>query len=136
VDISCHNVILVYCNDKLLAGLHPMTGVSLQALVDRADTEKEVRKTDLRVGDYVFVVTCNSLYTIMVAGERAYRVSGGWFDRQGLSPVTTSIAGCTWGGSSIKVNVLACCGLCLEFGNRLITSPVQKIIVVRRENLS
>ena len=113
-----------------------MTGVSLQGLVERADTEKEVRRTDLRVGDYVFVVTCNSLYTIMVDGERKYRVSGGWFDRQGLSPVTTSIAGCTWGGSLIKVNVLASCGLCLEFGNRLITSPIQKIVVVRRENLS
>jgi hypothetical protein len=113
-----------------------MTGVSLQALVDRADTEKEVRKTDLQVGDYVFVVTCNSLYTIKVEGERAYRVSGGWFDRQGLPPVTTSIAGCTWGGSSIKVNALACCGLRLEFGNRLITSPIQKIVVVRRQNLS
>jgi len=53
-----------------------------------------------------------------------------------MSPVTTSIAGCTWGGSSIKVNIVAACGLCLEFGNRLITSPIQRIIVVRRENLS
>jgi hypothetical protein len=113
-----------------------MTGVSLQRLVNSADTKKEVCKSDLRVGDYVFVVTCNSLYTIMVEGERAYRVSGGWFDKKGLSPVTMSIAGCTWGGSSIKVNIVAACGLRLEFGNRLITSPIQKIIVVRRQNLS
>ena len=136
MDIFYHDVILVYGICLPLAGPHSMTGVSLQRLVDRADTEKGVCKSDLRVGDYVFVVTCNSLYTIMVEGERAYRVSGGWFDRQGLSPVTTSIAGCTWGGSSIKVNIVAACGLCLEFGNRLITSPIQRIIVVRRENLS
>ncbi len=113
-----------------------MTGISLQKLVENTDTEKEVCKTDVRVGDYVFVVTCNSLYTIMVENKRTYRVSGGWFDKKGLSPATISITGCTWGGSSIKVNALACCGLCLEFGNRLITSPIQKIIVVRRENLS
>lgn len=113
-----------------------MTGISLQTLVQRTDTQKEVCKTDVRAGDYVFVVTCNSLYTIRVEDKRTYRVSGGWFDRKGLSPTTISITGCTWGGSSIKVNALACCGLRLEFGNRLITSPIQKIIVVRRENLS
>ena len=113
-----------------------MTGLSLHRLVESSDSAKEVRKSDLHVGDHVFVATRNSLYTIIVEGRRTYRVSGGWFDRKGLSPHTISIAGCTWGGSSIKVNALACCGLCLEFGNRLITSPVQKIIVVRRENLS
>lgn len=111
-----------------------MTGVSLQRLVDGADTEKEVRKADLRAGDLVFVATCNSLYAIMVDDTGAYRVSGGWFDRQGLSPVTISIAGCTWGGSAIKVNVIASCGLRLEFGNRLVTSPIQKIIVLRRKS--
>jgi len=113
-----------------------MTGLSLQRLVERADTETEVCKSDLRAGDYVFVATCNSLYTIMAKSADTYRVSGGWFDRQGSSPLTISISGCTWGGSSIKVNVVASCGLCLEFGNRLVTSPIQKIIVVRRECLS
>jgi hypothetical protein len=57
-----------------------------------------------------------------------YSVSGGWFDKKGLSPMTTRIAGCTWGGSAIKVDTAAVCGLRLEFGNRLITSTIQKII--------
>jgi hypothetical protein len=113
-----------------------MTGVSLQKLVDKADTAKEISRSDLRAGDHVFVVTCNSLYSIIVEGAGAYRVSGGWFDRRGLSPVTTSIAGCTWGGSAIKADLVASCGLCLEFGNRLTTSPIQTIVVVRQETLS
>lgn len=113
-----------------------MTGVSLESLVDRANTEKEISKSDLRAGDHVFTATRNSLYSIIVAGSGSYRVSGGWFDRQGLSPATTSIAGCPWGGSAIKADVVASCGPCLEFGNRLITSPIQTIVVVRRETLS
>jgi hypothetical protein len=42
----------------------------------------------------------------------------------------TTIAGCTWGGSAIKVDVIAAIGLSIEFGNRVITSAVQRIIFV------
>jgi hypothetical protein len=59
-----------------------------------------------------------------------YSVSGGWFDKKGLSPMTTGIAGCTWRGTAIKVDIVAACGLSLEFGNRLITSTIQKVILL------
>ena len=62
-------------------------------------------------------------------------VSGGWFDHEGLSPFKTSINGCTWGGRAIKVDVVAACGLFLEFGNQLITSRIQKVDVVRYEGV-
>jgi hypothetical protein len=58
-----------------------------------------------------------------------YLVSGGWFDRKGFSPMKVTIRGCTWGGSAIKLDIVAACGLRLEFGNRVITSPIRKVFV-------
>jgi hypothetical protein len=42
----------------------------------------------------------------------------------------TTIPGCTWGGSAIKVDIVAAFGLMLEFGNRLTTSPIQEVFVL------
>ena len=56
-----------------------------------------------------------------------YRVSGGWFDKNNLAPVKTTIHGCTWGGSIIKTDIIAACGLHLEFGNKVVTSKIKKI---------
>ena len=103
-------------------------GISLERIVEHSLTLEGVSKADLAPGDRVFVRTRNSLYNIRVLGNGMYSVSGGWFDKQGLSPMTTRIAGCTWGGSAIKVDTAAVCGLRLEFGNRLITSTIKKII--------
>lgn len=100
------------------------------ALETRASNHlREVRKADLRPGDWVFVKTIQSTYRIKVKDGGQYEVSGGWFDRKGLSPTELGITGCTWGGSAIKIDIVAACGLRLEFANRLITSPIQKIIV-------
>ena len=79
-----------------------MADIPLQRLVNSAETKKEVCGSDLGVGDFVFVVTCHSLYTIMAEDERAYRVSDRRFDKKGLSPVTTSIAGCMWGAGALR----------------------------------
>ena len=38
-----------------------------------------------------------------------------------------------WGGSAIKHDIVAACGLFLEFGNWVITTRIQKIRVIRRE---
>jgi hypothetical protein len=110
----------------------PRAGVSLSNIVESADKFQAVKKADLHAGDCVIVKTWNSVYTICVVGENKYRVSGGWFDRKGSSPATTTIAGCTWGGSAIKIDIIAACGLSLEFGNRLITSTIQTIFVLPR----
>ena len=92
-----------------------------------------VRKADLRVGDIVYIKTINSMYCVRVEENRAYMVSGGWFDRKGNAPVKTTIAGCTWGGNIINVNAVAAVGLSVEFGNRVITSPIVRITHIRRE---
>ncbi len=60
-----------------------------------------------------------------------YLISGGWFDRKGLSPIKVNISGCTWGGNIIKVDTLAACGLRLEFGNRVLTTTIQKVSILR-----
>ena len=103
----------------------------LSDLVGGSDSVPQVYKMNLRPGDYMYVRTINSLYTVRVIEQGWFEVSGGWFDRKGNSPVRVRINGCTWGGSVIKVNVAAACGLCLEFGNRVITSPIRKIFVVQ-----
>jgi hypothetical protein len=92
---------------------------------------RPIRKSELHSGDRLLVTTDNSVYSITVLEDATYSVRGGWFDRKGLSPVVTSIAGCTWGGSVIKVDVVAAHGLRLEFGNRVVTSGIREIRVLR-----
>jgi hypothetical protein len=104
-------------------------GRNLSTLVDMSESLKEVHKVQLCPGDQVLVHTRNSVYTIRTLGENWFEISGGWFDRKGKSPMKVRINGCTWGGSSIKMNIIAACGLCLEFGNRVVTTPIQKIVI-------
>lgn len=87
----------------------------------------QVRKTEILPGDWVLVKTCNSVYTIRKLDDKRYLVSGGWFERHGLTPRITTVTGCSWGGNVIKTDIVAACGLCLEFQNRLITSPIRSI---------
>jgi hypothetical protein len=104
-------------------------GYTLLGLVGHSQHLRQILKAELRVGDQVLVMTCNSTYSIRKAEGAFYYVSGGWFDRKGLSPLKTTIRGCTWGGSAIKLDIIAACGLRLEFGNRVITSPIRKAFV-------
>ena len=106
-------------------------GHSLEKIVEGAIHLKQVRKSDLQYGDLVLITTRNSVYSVRVLDNDLYLVSGGWFDKKGMSPVKTTIAGCTWGGSIIKIDIIAACGLCLEFGNRVITSTIQKVCLIR-----
>ena len=105
-------------------------GISLDKVTECASELKEVQKSKLRFGDLVFIQTRNSVYSINALEEGNYLVAGGWFDRKGLSPFKTTISGCTWGGSMIKLDVVAACGLCIEFGNRVVTTPVCKVCVI------
>jgi hypothetical protein len=91
---------------------------------------------NLHSGDCMFVKTCNSIYRILTLGDGTFQISGGYFDRRGKSPTIVRINGCTWGGSMIKVDVVAACGLCLEFGNHVVTSPVQKIFFYPKGTLN
>ncbi len=111
-------------------------GHSLTTIVASAERVPHIRRIDVRQGDWLLVKTRNSLYTILVGTCGTCRVSGGWFDRRGKSPMSTTVAGVTWGGSVIKVDLLAAIGLCIEFGNRLITTEARRIVLLRRESLN
>jgi hypothetical protein len=104
---------------------------TVDAILHQMGHFEAIRKGDLRLGDQVLVSTENSLYTIQVQDEGTYSISGGWFDRNGLSPALTSITGCTWGGTAIKRDLVAARGLRLEFGNRVVTSPIREVRVIR-----
>lgn len=112
-----------------------MTGptLNLEAITAQADRIEGVRKAELRYGDWVLVRTRNSLYSICALGNGLYLVSGGWFDRTGASPATTTINGCTWGGSAIKSDLVAGRGLFLEFGNRVVTTRIQQVRLIRSD---
>lgn len=110
---------------------NPQLHRTLGAIVEHTGTLREVPKAELHPGDWVEVTTLNSTYSIHVLEDGFYSISGGWFDREGLSPFRTTIAGCTWGGSAIKLDIVAACGLHLEFGNRVVTSPIRKVCVMQ-----
>lgn len=104
--------------------------ISLDNIFKSVSSLKQVQKSNLRFGDLVLIYTRNSVYSVNVLDKGLYLVSGGWFERKGLSPIKTTITGCTWGGSIIKLDILAACGLCIEFGNRVVTTPVCKVCVI------
>jgi len=104
---------------------------TVQAIVQQARRARPVRKVDLQSGDCILITTENSIYSIRVLEDSTYSIRGGWFDRQGMSPIQISIAGCTWGGTVIRSDILAARGLHLEFGNRVVTSRIQEFHVIR-----
>jgi hypothetical protein len=106
---------------------------TLEARTMDADRLEAVRKNDLLSGDSVLVQTKNSVYAIRALGEGLYEVSGGWFDRHGGSAQVVSINGCTWGGSAIKQDIVAARGLFLEFGNRVVTTRIRDILLIRAD---
>jgi hypothetical protein len=103
----------------------------LSSLAKQCETKKQVRKADLHVGDWLLVRTTNSKYLIRPLQNGLYSVSGGWFDKNQLSPFKTRITGCTWGGSAIKLDIVAALGRHLEFGNRVVTSTIRGFSVFR-----
>jgi hypothetical protein len=106
---------------------------TLAARIEHARSLEEVRKKDLHPGDRVLVTTKNSVYKIWVLHDGVYRVAGGWFDLQGISPQRIAVNGCTWGGSAIKQDILAACGLRLEFGNTVRTTRIREVRVIRAD---
>lgn len=104
---------------------------TLDARTMNADRLDAVRKNEIFRGDSVLVRTKNSVYAIRALGNGFYRVSGGWFDRNGSAGQVVTINGCTWGGSAIKQDIVAARGLFLEFGNRVVTTRIRDILVLR-----
>ena len=107
-----------------------MIAASLNKIIQAAHQFPEVRKNELRRGDCVIIRTVKSTYTLRVLAGGLYEASGGWFDKKGYSKMKIGVAGATWGGSAIIPTVLAAYGMRIEFVNRVITSPVQKIVII------
>ena len=105
-------------------------GQSLEKIVGNSDELKKIYKTDLHEGDHLIACTLNSVYNIKILYNGYCKVTGGWFDQQKFSPLKVKILGCTWGSSVIKIDILVACGLCLEFSNGVVTSPVQKFLII------
>ncbi len=106
-------------------------GRPLEFLAARAEHIPAVRKGDLRTGDWVVIVTRNSVYSLCVVDGGVFSVAGGWFDRNGASPQRVGINGCTFGGRAIMRDVVAAPGLCLEFDNRVTTTRIREAQVLR-----
>jgi hypothetical protein len=106
---------------------------TLDTILQSVEHLEQVAKSSFRPGDCMIVKTCNSTYVLRAKDDGSCFASGGWFDQKGSAPTRVHINGCTWGGCVIKVDIVAAVGLCLEFGNRVTTSPIQKIIVIPRE---
>ena len=95
-----------------------------------------ISKNCLHKGDIIYIKTNNSTYLINVDDNEQFIVSGGWFDKNNLSPLKIKINGCTWGGTVIKTDIIAACGLHLEFGNNLLTSKITTFFYLSRYQLN
>ena len=102
----------------------------LQNIVNQCDNLIGIKKNTLQKGDHVILKTQNSVYNIRVDDNGHYYVSGGWFDKNSLSPMKVKMNGCTWGGSVIKNDIIAANGLFVEFSNRVITSKIKTFYVI------
>jgi hypothetical protein len=117
-----------------MTNLHPSFH-DLSTLARFAHATDGVRKDELRPGDRVLVSTRNSTYSIHMLSPDRYAVSGGWFALQGRSPMVLGINGCTFGGHAIHSGLLAAPGLFLEFANRVLTTRIHRVDLIRREEL-
>jgi hypothetical protein len=85
-----------------------------------------VQRGSLRAGDWMFFRTDDAVYTVRMLDDEECIVSGGWFDEVGIAPLVTAFHGC--GGND--TSVLAACGMCLEFREQVITSPIRTIVLL------
>jgi hypothetical protein len=107
---------------------------TLGRLTDETAGLRGVRRADVRRGDWLLVETRNSRYSILALGDGRFCVTGGWFDHHAMSPATVTISGCTFGGSAIQTDFIAGPGLCLEFGNRVVTTRIRGVRLIRADD--
>jgi len=118
--------------DPVVSGIHSAgLARTLGAIVDHSRGDDVVRRDEVCGGDQIIIRTRNSVYSLWVLGDGNFAVSGGWFDSRGPSPMQIPVNGCTYGGSAIRHDVVAGKGLFLEFGNRVLTTRIQEVRVIR-----
>ena len=106
---------------------------TLDAISAHAERTEAVRRCDLDFGDLVIVRTRNSVYSLYALGDGTFAVSGGWFESRNHSPAMVAVQGCTYGGSVIRLDVVAARGLFLEFGNNVSTTRILDVRIVRNQ---
>ena len=128
-------------SDETHSGISPASGLgtgktrwarTLDAIARESGVNSVICKDELSFGDRVFVRTRNSLYSLLSLGDGTFLVSGGWFDKRADAPTTIGVNGCTYGGSAIHRDVVAGCGLFLEFANNVSTTRIQSVRVERQ----
>ena len=102
--------------------------LAFDALVAASEETRGVCRDDIRPGDRVRIHTRNSVYELRALDDTRFEVQGGWFDRNGEGPVVLAVVGCTWGGSAVRRDLVAGCGMRTEFGNRVITSVIRRVV--------
>jgi len=107
------------------------TGVSLERLATAGAVVEGVRDADLQSGDWVIVETKNSTYALRANGDGTFDATGGWFLREPASGERMRVAGCTWGGSALLTRMIAAPGMFLEFANRVRTTRIREVRVLR-----
>ncbi|HET7711621.1 MAG TPA: hypothetical protein VFL80_06800 [Thermoanaerobaculia bacterium] len=117
-----------------LPGSRERTVVGMGSVTSVLGAGRGITRDSLQWGDRITIVTQNSIYVLTAGEDDKFVVSGGWFDRKELSPADVGVAGCTWGGSSINRNVIAAPGLCLEFGNGVVTTEIQRVTLTRYQS--
>jgi hypothetical protein len=106
-------------------------GYTLSSFGDMSARAGAVTRQEVLPGDSIMVRTQNSVYALRLGDDGAFSVSGGWFRRKGRENIRLTITGCSLGGNMIRVDTIVACGLSIEFGNRLVTSPVRSFFVLR-----
>lgn len=89
---------------------------------------QQVRREQLKPNDKLFVKTINSEYKIEVIDHARFSISGGWFDKRGISPFYGSIEGVTWGWGDLISDIVVQTGMRIKFKDGPTTSHVKSII--------
>jgi hypothetical protein len=82
----------------------------LATLAEAADRIAGVRRAELTTGDRLLVATRNSIYRLTLLADGLFKVSGGFFERQGRGAVQLAVAGCTAGGRALFRDIIAAPG--------------------------
>ena len=86
---------------------HPNLHPSISEKIANSEKWKKIKKSDIKKGQRLIVKTTHSTYEFDYLGNNEYMVKGGYFDINNLSPCRVIINGCTWGGSMLKIDVVA-----------------------------
>ena len=104
---------------------------SLEVLASHAATVDAVRAGDVQPGDWLIIRTRNSTYALRANHDGTFDATGGWFTGNEQHGVGLRIAGCTMGGSVLLTRILAAPGMFLEFGNRVRTTRICEVRLLR-----